>query len=129
MAMAQLDFTAPCSISKLWELFDKPGKIDWQSEVFHVDVLGEGHFIEHRPDGYMRFELTHRDFYEKLEFDVETDTERGRRIILFMEEGNGARIALMDDFKSKKLIGNPMLGSLMNKRLKTMEKDLKKYFR
>jgi len=129
MAVAEMDVILDISMNKAWDLFDKPGAYNWQSDVFRVDVHDDEHFTEFHDDGRMTFTLKQRDFYDRLEYDVETEELTGHRIILFMEERSGIRIALMDEFKPKKLIGNPMLGMNMAKKAKAMEKDIKKFFK
>ncbi|MBR2812194.1 MAG: hypothetical protein IKD69_12525 [Solobacterium sp.] len=106
MANASIDFTLHCSMSTVWNLLSDEREMTFRTGIYHT--------------------LQNRAFYDRLEYMIENDTLKGKRVILFMEERGGVRIAVMDECSAKKLTAAPLLGRTLQKQLDDFQYRLRK---
>lgn len=79
MRQSEMSVVLHYNIETIWEVVTNNQDSSWRSDLDHIEIIDETHFIEHTKEGFTtEFEITDKVFCEFYAFDMTNKNFRGK---------------------------------------------------
>ncbi len=108
MRKSSITATFKADINTVWDIVINNEDYAWRSDLSKISISEDGNsFTEYTKDGYQtNFRITHKELYNRYEFDMTNKNFTGHWVGVFSETQNrGTKI----EFSEKLLINNYLI--------------------
>lgn len=127
MATSQVEAAFPCTLETLWRTVTDLEHTAWRSDLARVEILDEGHFVEHTRSGYAtRFTVTACDAPHFWAFTMENGNMSGSWTGHFEEAANGSRLVCAETVNAKRWWMRPLVPAYLKRQQALYLNDLRR---
>ncbi|WP_041139379.1 hypothetical protein [Beduini massiliensis] len=130
MRQSEMKATLPYNVEKIWAIITNNLDSAWRSDLSHIEIIDETHFIEHTKDGFStEFEITDKVDCQFYAFKMSNKNFQGKwsgKLIKISE--NETKVIFLEQitFKNKIMELISHLGMNLKKIQEQYFKDLQK---
>ncbi len=126
MAKSKMKVTLPYRVEKVWNVVTNLKDYKWRSDLEKIEVINDKKFNEYTKSGLCtEFIVTHKNQYQRWEFDLENALIKGHWIGTFSSNDWKTLIIFEEKVTAKKIILKPFMRTILKKMQREYIRDLK----
>lgn len=130
MRQSEMKVNLPYNVEMVWNIITNNHDSSWRSDLSHIEIIDETHFIEHTKDGFStEFEITDKIFCQFYAFTMSNKNFQGKWSGKLIKIGeNETKMIFLEQitFKNKIMELISHLGMNLKKIQEQYFKDLEK---